>query len=201
MPLPDLEAAFLYEEIKTMYYINEYASPLGKITLAADLTGENLTGAWFEGQKYFGGTAGHELIENNDLEVFDAAKSWLDRYFDGQKPSPEELPLEPSGSDFRHMVWQLLCEIPYGEVTTYGKLAAEAARRMGRERMSAQAIGGAVGHNPISVIIPCHRVIGSDGSLTGYAGGIELKKWLLIHEGVKRKNSFPTRRKKETEVV
>lgn len=187
MPLPASEAAFLYEEIKTMYYVTEYVSPLGKMTLAADLTGENLTGAWFEGQKYFGGTAGHERIEKNDLAVFDAAKSWLDRYFNCDKPSPAELPLAPSGSDFRQMVWQLLCDIPYGEVTTYGKLAAEAARRLGRERMSAQAIGGAAGHNPISIIIPCHRVIGADGSLTGYAGGTALKKWLLIHEDVMEK--------------
>ena len=170
-----------------MYYTTDYNSPIGRLTLAADAGGEAITGAWFQGQKYFGGTAGHELIENNDLEVFEAAKSWLERYFNGDKPSPAELPLTPCGSEFRQMVWQLLCEIPYGEVTTYGKLAAEAARRMGRERMSAQAIGGAVGHNPISVIIPCHRVIGTDGSLTGYAGGIKLKKWLLMHEDVMEK--------------
>ena len=170
-----------------MYYTTDYNSPIGRLTLAADAGGEAITGAWFQGQKYFGGIAGHELIENNDFEVFEAAKSWLDRYFNGDKPSPTELPLAPCGSEFKQMVWQLLCEIPYGEVTTYGKLAAEAARRMGRERMSAQAIGGAVGHNPISVIIPCHRVIGTDGSLTGYAGGIELKKRLLIHESVMEK--------------
>ena len=170
-----------------MYYVTEYISLIGRLILAADAEGKNLTGAWFEGQKYFGGTAGHELIEKDDLKVFEAAKSWLDRYFNGNKPSPAELPLAPCGSEFRQMVWQLLCEIPYGEVTTYGRLAAEAARRTGRERMSAQAIGGAVGHNPISVIIPCHRVIGTDGSLTGYAGGIELKKWLLMHEDVMEK--------------
>ena len=168
-----------------MMYTTQYTSPLGNMLLAADANG--LTGAWFEGQKYFGGTAGHELIENNDLEVFEAVKSWLDRYFNGDKPSPAELPLAPCGSEFKQMVWQLLCEIPYGEVTTYGRLAAEVARRTGRERMSAQAIGGAVGHNPISVIIPCHRVIGTDGSLTGYAGGIKLKKWLLMHEDVMEK--------------
>ena len=165
-----------------MYYIADYNTPIGRLTLAADNHGDAITGAWFEGQKYFGGTAGHELIE-----VFEAAKSWLDRYFNGNKPSPAELPLAPCGSEFRQMVWQLLCEIPYGEVTTYGRLAAEVARRTGRERMSAQAIGGAVGHNPISLIIPCHRVIGADGSLTGYAGGIELKKRLLIHEDVMEK--------------
>lgn len=188
MPLPDLEAAFLqHDGDYNMYYTTDYNSPIGRLTLAADAGGEAITGAWFQGQKYFGGIAGHELIENNDLEVFEAAKSWLDRYFNGDKPSPTELPLAPCGSEFKQMVWQLLCEIPYGEVTTYGKLAAEVARRMGRERMSAQAIGGAVGRNPISVIIPCHRVIGTDGSLTGYAGGIELKKWLLMHEDVMEK--------------
>lgn len=170
-----------------MYYTTDYNTPIGRLTLAADNHGDAITGAWFEGQKYFGGTAGHDLIEKDDLKVFEAAKSWLDRYFNGNKPSPAELPLAPCGSEFRQMVWQLLCEIPYGEVTTYGRLAAEAARRTGRERMSAQAIGGAVGHNPISVIIPCHRVIGTDGSLTGYAGGIELKKRLLIHESVMEK--------------
>ena len=135
-----------------MYYTTDHNSPIGRLTLAADAGGEAITGAWFQGQKYFGGIAGHELIENNDFEVFEAVKSWLDRYFNGDKPSPAELPLAPCGSEFRQMVWQLLCEIPYGEVTTYGKLAAEAARRMGRERMSAQAVGGAVGHNPISII-------------------------------------------------
>ena len=170
-----------------MYYTTDYNTPIGRLTLAADNHGDAITGAWFEEQKYFGGTAGHDLIEKDDLKVFEAAKSWLDRYFNGNKPSPAELPLAPCGSEFRQMVWQLLCEIPYGEVTTYGRLAAEFARRTGRERMSAQAIGGAVGHNPISVIIPCHRVIGTDGSLTGYAGGIELKKRLLIHEDVMEK--------------
>ena len=166
-----------------MYYTTIYETHIGRLTLAADDSVEAITGAWFEGQKYFGGTAGHELIEKNDLAVFDIAKAWLDRYFNGEKPSPHELPLAPCGSAFRQEVWKLLCEIPYGEVTTYGKLATEVARRLGKERMSAQAIGGAVGHNPISVIIPCHRVVGTDGSMTGYAGGIELKEWLLSHEG------------------
>ena len=166
-----------------MYYTTLYETPIGRLTLAADGSGETITGAWFEGQKYFGGTSGHELIEKNDIAVFDTAKAWLDRYFDGERPSPHELPLALCGTPFRQEVWKLLCEIPYGEVITYGKLAVEVARRLGRERMSAQAIGGAVGHNPISVIIPCHRVIGADGSMTGYAGGVELKEWLLSHEG------------------
>lgn len=165
-----------------MYYTTDYSTPIGRLTLAADNRGEAIIGAWFDGQKYFGGTSGQELVEKNDLAVFDTAKSWLDRYFNGAKPSPDELLLAPCGSAFRQEVWKLLCEIPYGQVTTYGELAAETARRLGRERMSAQAIGGAVGHNPVSIMIPCHRVIGSDGSLTGYAGGMERKEWLLIHE-------------------
>lgn len=169
-----------------MYYIADYNTPIGKLILAADDRGEAITGAWFEGQKYFGGTSGHELVDNSSLAVLKDARSWLDRYFGGERPSPDELPLAPCGSDFRQEVWKLLCEIPYGRVTTYGELAAETARRLGRERMSAQAIGGAVGHNPISVIIPCHRVIGADGSMTGYAGGIGLKEWLLSHEGAIR---------------
>ena len=166
-----------------MYYTADYNTPIGKLILAADDRGEALAGAWFEGQKYFGGTSGHEFVEGRSLAVLDDARSWLDRYFSGEKPSPDELPLAPYGSRFRQEVWRLLCEIPYGQVTTYGKLAAEAARKVGKEKMSAQARGGAVGPNPISVIIPCHRVIGADGSMTGYAGGIELKEWLLDHEG------------------
>ena len=169
-----------------MYYTTDYSTPIGRLTLAADKHGDAITGAGFDGQKYFGGTSGQDLVAKKDLEVFDDAKSWLDRYFGGERPSPDELPLAPCGSDFRQEVWKLLCEIPYGRVTTYGELAAETARRLGRERMSAQAIGGAVGHNPISVIIPCHRVIGADGSMTGYAGGIGLKEWLLSHEGAIR---------------
>ena len=166
-----------------MYYTTDYNTPIGRLTLAADNHGDAITGAWFEGQKYFGGTSRHDFEEGRSLAVLDDARSWLDRYFSGEKPSPDELPLAPYGSRFRQEVWRLLCEIPYGQVTTYGKLAAEAARKVGKEKMSAQAIGGAVGHNPISVIIPCHRVIGADGSMTGYAGGIELKEWLFDHEG------------------
>lgn len=102
-----------------------------------------------------------------------------------KRPEPSELPLAPIGGEFRRTVWELLCEIPYGELTTYGQIARDAAKRLHRESMSAQAVGGAVGHNPISIIIPCHRVVGTGGSLTGYAGGIDKKIWLLKHEGVK----------------
>lgn len=111
--------------------------------------------------------------------VFDRAQEWLERYFAGKKPSPEELPLHPEGTVFRQMVWRELLHIPYGQVTTYGSLAKAVARKMGRETMSAQAVGQAVGHNPISIIIPCHRVVGANGSLTGYAGGLDRKIRLL----------------------
>ena len=161
----------------------KYDSPVGRLTLASD--GLNLAGLWMEGQKYFGGTVPGELRPNEELEVFSRAKDWLDRYFNGKKPEPSELPLAPVGGEFRQTVWELLCEIPYGELTTYGQIAREAAKRLQRESMSAQAVGGAVGHNPISIIIPCHRVVGTGGSLTGYAGGLDKKIWLLKHEGVK----------------
>lgn len=110
--------------------------------------------------------------------------AWLDDYFAGNNPAIEALALAPIGNEFRQTVWQLLCEIPYGEVSTYGEVANLAAKRLGKERMSAQATGGAVGHNPIGIIIPCHRVVGANGSLTGYAGGINKKLFLLEHEGV-----------------
>lgn len=164
-----------------MLYRTEYPSPLGNLTLAGD--GRGLAGLWLEGQKYFGGTVSGELVPGDELPVFDDARAWLDRYFAGERPDPLEVPLAPQGGPFRQTVWALLREIPYGETTTYGRLAQEAAKRLGRETMSAQAVGGAVGHNPISILIPCHRVVGSGGSLTGYAGGIEKKLWLLRHEG------------------
>ncbi len=161
-----------------------YASPLGRLTLASD--GKNLTGLWIEGQKYFG--AGLKLSPDSSLPIFRQTGAWLDRYFAGEQPSPALLPLAPAGSGFRQAVWKLLAEIPYGETVTYGRLAKQMAALLGRASMSAQAVGGAVGHNPISIIIPCHRVIGSQGSLTGYAGGIDKKIYLLQLEGVPTSN-------------
>ena len=145
-----------------------------------------------EGQKYFQSTLPNDVLrqmedvalKQGEVSVLHQVQDWLDRYFAGQKPVISELPLAPAGSAFRRIVWKLLCEIPYGEVTTYGELAEKAASIMGRKSMSAQAVGGAVGHNPISIIIPCHRVVGTDGSLTGYAGGVDKKAWLLELEGV-----------------
>ncbi|MDR2573965.1 MAG: methylated-DNA--[protein]-cysteine S-methyltransferase [Desulfovibrio sp.] len=164
-----------------MFYSTDYASPLGSITLASD--GENLVGLWMAGQKYFAATVNDTLEKKRDLPAFAPAKKWLDAYFAGKKPSISELSPAPVGGEFRRAVWAILCEIPYGQCTTYGEIAKKMAVRMGRKSMSSQAIGGAVGHNPISIIIPCHRVVGSNGSLTGYAGGIGKKMKLLEHEG------------------
>jgi methylated-DNA-[protein]-cysteine S-methyltransferase len=171
-----------------MFYSIYDSSPVGRITLASD--GENIVGLWIEGQEFFLDTLSEQPVERNDLPVLQKAKGWLDRYFAGERPAIEELPLAPSGGEFRQGVWEFLCEIPYGEVTTYGKIAKKMADRMGRDKMSAQAVGGAVGHNPISIIIPCHRVVGSNGSLTGYGGGIKTKVKLLELEGTDMSRLF-----------
>lgn len=167
-----------------MYYCTAYRSPVGKITLACDGGGSNLVGLWLEGQKYHGGSISEAMEENDSLSLFDNAKKWLERYFAGKKPSASELALAPVGSDFRQRVWELLLAIPYGEVTTYGEIARAIAEKTGAGGASFRAVGGAVGHNPISIIIPCHRVVGGDGKLTGYAGGIATKIRLLELEGV-----------------
>ena len=163
-----------------MQYTTTYQSPLGEILLAADEIG--LTGLWFEGEKFY--AEGLDPVnEEKDIPVFDDVKRWLDNYFCGQEPDFIP-PLHMFGSDFRQCVWTILREIPYGETTTYGALARRIAAERGLERISAQAVGGAVGHNEISIIVPCHRVVGADGSLTGYAGGIQRKVELLTLEGV-----------------
>lgn len=163
-------------------FSNYKSSPLGEITVAAE--GQNLIGLWLEGEKYFPSSLVANAVRNDVHPTLLKAKNWLDRYFDGERPQISEIELAPSGSEFRQTVWQALCEIPYGETVSYGDLAKKIARLKGIEKMSARAIGNAVGHNPISIIIPCHRVIGADGSLTGYAGGIDRKIILLRHEGV-----------------
>jgi methylated-DNA-[protein]-cysteine S-methyltransferase len=160
-----------------MYYSTTCLSPAGKLTLASD--GENLAGLWFEGQKYFGNGIPEKMTEKNNVPVFAAVKKWLDRYFAGKQPAISELPLAPVGSKFRREVWNILCKVPYGRLITYGEIAKKMAAKMNRETMSSQAVGGAVGHNPISIIIPCHRVVGANGSLTGYAGGLHIKAKLL----------------------
>lgn len=161
-----------------MHYINHYHSPLGTILLAADDTG--LTGLWFEGQKYFAQGLGKET-EEKEFSVFQTARRWLDVYFSGQAPD-FQVPLHFQGTTFQKEVWEILLSIPYGETTTYGAIAKQLAAKRGLPHLSAQAVGSAVGHNKISIIVPCHRVIGADGSLTGYAGGIWRKEKLLALE-------------------
>ena len=161
-----------------MQYTNLYRSPLGDITLAID--GEGLTGLWFNEQKYFAATLATEH-EQGDLPLFAQTKRWLDTYFHGENPEFTP-PLSPKGSAFRLAVWDILRAIPYGQVVSYGEIAKQLAARRGLETMSSQAVGGAVAHNPISIIVPCHRVVGTSGSLTGYAGGIEKKVQLLALE-------------------
>ena len=158
-----------------MLFLTHYASPLGPILLAADETG--LTGLWFEGQKYFPSFLGVDYQEKETPVLTETAR-WLDVYFSGKDPDILP-PLHPQGSPFRQAVWDILLTIPRGQTMTYGEIA----RRLGVR--SAQAVGGAVGHNPISILIPCHRVVGSDGSLTGYAGGLDRKTRLLQLEGAR----------------
>ncbi len=169
-----------------MQYIHYYQSPLGKILLAADEIG--LTGLWFDGQKYFALYLDEEH-EEKELPVFTQAKRWLDIYFTGKNPG-FQIPLHFTGTEFQNEVWKILSEIPYGQTTTYGAIAKQIAKQRGLQRMSAQAVGGAVGKNEISIIVPCHRVIGSNGSLTGYAGGIDKKIALLQIEGADMKTMF-----------
>lgn len=163
-----------------MVHTSHYPSPLGDILLASQ--DGKLIGLWIESQKPYLAELGENIVENPTDPVLIQTRDWLDRYFTGDKPKPNELPLAPIGSDFRQQVWQILKTIPYGQTTTYKQIAETIAKKRGTKRMSAQAVGGAVGHNPISIIIPCHRVIGADGSLTGYAGGLDKKTFLLHHE-------------------
>lgn len=161
-----------------MNYIHHYDSPLGGITLASD--GVSLTGLWFDGQKYFGSILSVERQEK-ELSIFDRTEKWLDVYFGGKAPdfTPS---ISLKGTDFQKTVWDILLTISFGQTMTYGEIAERVASQRGLSRISAQAVGGAVGHNPISLIVPCHRVVGSDGSLTGYAGGVDKKRWLLDME-------------------
>ena len=161
-----------------MIYMGRYDSPLGPITLA----GEDgaLTGLWFDGQKYFGAGLPAGTPEG-EPPVFRQVRAWLDRYFRGEDPGPAP-PLAPAGTAFQRAVWEVLREIPYGRTATYGQVAQAAGRGLGRNTFP-RAAGSAVGRNPISLLIPCHRVVGAGGSLTGYAGGLERKEALLKLEG------------------
>lgn len=160
------------------YYKTEYKSPLGKITICCDEQ-ENLVGLWFNAQKYFSDTIDAKIIKQDNIKIFDKTKNWLDKYFKGKKPNIKDISLKPVGTEFRQQVWKILCKIPYGKTITYGDIAKQIGKQKGINKMSAQAVGGAVGHNPIAIIIPCHRVIGKNGNLTGYAAGIDNKKKLL----------------------
>ncbi len=161
-----------------MTYIYHYHSPLGGITISSN--GSEITGLWFDGQKYFGDTLSKDY-EEKDLPIFEEATKWLTIYFSGKAPDFTP-PLKMDTTPFRKAVWEIMLTIPFGETMTYGQIADRIAKRRGLTKMSAQAVGGAVGHNSISLIIPCHRVVGTNGSLTGYAGGIEKKLQLLTME-------------------
>ena len=169
-----------------MQYTSSYPSPLGRLFLAAEEDG--LTGAWFDGQKYFASSLNEET-EEKEIPLFKDVKKWLSIYFSGKEPG-FTLPLHLTGSDFQKEVWEILRSIPYGQTMTYGEIAKQIAARKRISRMSAQAVGGAVGHNKISVIVPCHRVVGANGNLTGYAGGIDKKIKLLTLEHVDMDSFF-----------
>lgn len=165
-----------------MTFYTLFSSPLGELTLAAQKGA--LVGLWLPEQKYFGGGVAGDWQRGDTLPVFARATNWLNHYFEGDPLPLDTVPLSPIGSPFRQSVWRALRGIPYGQVTTYGALAETLAKEKGLPSMSAQAVGGAVAHNPISILIPCHRVIGTNGSLTGYAGGIDKKLRLLTLEGI-----------------
>lgn len=173
-----------------MQYTSTYKSPIGEILLSSDDIG--LTGLWFENEKYYAKNLDKDHKEN-ETEILKETKRWLDLYFSGKKP--DFMPkLHLKGTDFQVSVWESLLKIPYGETTTYKEIAKKIAKERGLSHMSAQAVGGAVGHNEISIIVPCHRVVGTNGSLTGYAGGIDKKTALLKLENVNMNDFFvPTK--------
>ena len=163
-----------------MIYFTEYRTGLiGTLTLATD--GDSIVGCWFDNDRYFGYGVKEEMVRKDDLPVFDQARSWLDRYFAGKAPDPRELPLSARATDFQLRVREAMLDIPYGQTATYGAIAQRIAQETGKNA-SARAVGGAVGHNPLCLIVPCHRVVGSNGSLTGFGGGIDMKVKLLEHE-------------------
>ena len=173
-----------------MEYTHHYESPLGGITLASD--GDALIGLWFDGQKYFADALEQEH-EEKSLPVFEKTVRWLDIYF--REKAPDFIPtLNMKTTQFRKAVWEIMLTIPYGQTMTYGEIADRIAREKGLSRMSAQAVGGAVGHNSISLIIPCHRVVGTNGSLTGYAGGVDKKVKLLTMEKADMSSLFIPKR-------
>ena len=159
-----------------MYYYTNYKSIIGNLIIVSDK--ENIVGLFIEGQKNFYDEITHNMTLNNNIEILNKTTKWLDRYFNRENPSVTELSIKLIGSDFRKLVWNILLEIPYSKTVTYLDIAKKVSKILNKN-MSSQAIGGAVGHNPISIIVPCHRVIGTNGSLVGYAGGLSIKRKLL----------------------
>lgn len=165
-------------------FFTEYPTPIiGTLTLASD--GEGLAGCWFDNDRYFGYGVDKDMVRKDDLAVFDQARYWLDRYFAGEAPNPRDLPLTARATEFQMRVREAMLDIPYGETTTYGAIAKRIEAETGK-RQSARAVGGAVGHNPLCLIVPCHRVVGANGNLTGFGGGIDMKVTLLEHENAMR---------------
>ncbi len=163
------------KEGSIMHYKRYYQAPIGRIAITSD--GEHITGLWLPNQTDFELKYDDKLVET-EQPIFDKVERWLDAYFSGNIPEID-FPLKASGTEFREQVWAALLEIPYGKTVTYGEIAQIIGKKRGKTQMSSQAVGGAVGNNPISIIIPCHRVVGKDGSLTGYGGGIDTKIELL----------------------
>ncbi len=164
-----------------MKYFSYYLSPVGKLMLVSD--NDKLIAIKGDKHRFLDDFSVGEK-ENNDLDIFIKTKKWLDDYFKGLNPSIDDIPIYFEGSDFRIEVWKILCDIPYGEVYTYGDIARMIAKKRGLKSMSSQAVGNAIGHNPISIIVPCHRVVGSNNNLVGYGGGIFMKIKLLELEGI-----------------
>ncbi|WP_407374100.1 methylated-DNA--[protein]-cysteine S-methyltransferase [Methanobrevibacter sp.] len=162
-----------------MYFSTNYESPLGNLFIVSDA--KSICGVWFYNQKHFKSSIKQEIVENDDLPIFKVVKKWFDDYFNGLNPKID-FKLNPHGSEFRCRVWEVLREIPYGESLTYGEIAKRIS-----PTMSAQAVGGAVGHNPIAILIPCHRVMGAKGKITGYAAGLDRKIELLKLEKIEFK--------------
>lgn len=177
-----------------MLYASYYKSPIGNLLIATK--NNKIVGLWLENQKYYLSKFKEEIQIDDNLKIITKTKKWLDCYFAKKKPSISDLELDIEGSEFQKLVLQKLINIPYGEISTYKKIATEIAKDKNLKSISSQAVGSAIAHNPISIIIPCHRVIGTNGNLTGYAGGINNKIYLLNHEGVNTTNfSLPKIRK------
>lgn len=164
-----------------MIFCSYYQSCCGKMLIAA--TEQAVCGIWFENQKHYAYKANKNMQKNDNLPIFIKTKKWLDDYFAGKNPDAKEIPVVLHGSDFQQKVWSILQTIEYGKTMTYGQISKLIERQSGK-KMSAQAVGGAVGHNPVSIIVPCHRVLGANKNLTGYAAGLDIKTKLLKIEGI-----------------